>query len=194
MTNLLPDSGSMPGTALETLGTTFDEDHGRDAIHLATIAVTSDDMVFPSQHVSLVGPGKVGPYGDTIGIVDPFIRGPVPAGRRFWLVLYPRTITSLRHVWTHPAFAEDAKQTSGASYSEEWMRRWAQEHMSADYYGGGDRLSPEESYENAILAGRELYLGPYEDARDHIDHEWWGHWEAITGEKGQPDQYFRCAC
>ena len=52
---------------------------------------------------------------EAIGMVDPFrpqsIRK-VPFGSWFWLCLYPKTITGLRHVWEHPSFeAETIKPT-----------------------------------------------------------------------------------
>jgi hypothetical protein len=50
-------------------------------------------------------PELAGPCDQPIGVVDPFLVKPVEPGQRFWLFLYPGSITGLRHVWSHPAFA-----------------------------------------------------------------------------------------
>ena len=42
--------------------------------------------------------------GSPVGIVDPFLKEPVEPGERFYIFLFPNTVTGLRHVWTHPAF------------------------------------------------------------------------------------------
>jgi hypothetical protein len=88
-----------------------DGDRRRDAIHIAVAPVTAAEVLRPGQHVGLVRPGDleaVGPCDKPLGIVDPFLPGPVEPGQRFWLFLYPNTITGLRHVWTHPAFTAAA--------------------------------------------------------------------------------------
>lgn len=183
--------------ALATLGTIIDDAAGRDAIHLAVEPVIAGEQLHPGQHIRIDN-GVAVANGETFGVVDPFLKGIVRAGQRFWFVIYPRQITSLRHVWEHPAFPLDAVVLAPTADtrppSEAWMRRWAVEHMSDDYYGDRDRLSDDEAYAMAISAGENNHVGPYEYARDHIDGEWWSHWEAITGKTGRRDEYFSCGC
>jgi hypothetical protein len=83
-----------------------DGDRRRDAVHIAVAPVTAAERLTPGQHVGLVAgeTEHVGPAETCIGIVDPFLTQPVEVGQRFWLFLYPNTVTSLRHYWTHPAF------------------------------------------------------------------------------------------
>jgi hypothetical protein len=174
----------------DAIGKIIGDDQRRDAIHIAVAPVIAAENLKPGQHVGLAGDSEhAAATGTTIGIVDPFLTAPVKPGQRFFMFLYPNTIKSLRHEWTHPAFGEAAK-----SASEQWMRAWAVEHVGDDYYGDGGKVGEEAAYAFAIRAGYDLSVGPYESARDHIDNEWWAHWEAITGGKGQRGEYFRCAC
>jgi hypothetical protein len=85
------------------LGKLIEGDERRDAVHVAVAPVTAGERLSPGQHVGFVGE-RVGVAGRPIGVVDPFPTADVKEGERFWLFLYPGTITSLRHVWTHPAF------------------------------------------------------------------------------------------
>lgn len=166
---LLADAGSMPGTALETMGNTLDKDYGRDAVHLATIATVAAENLLPGQDIGLTDDKQAsGRVRDLIGIVDPFIIGTVKKGDLFWMVLYPRTITSLRHVWTHPSFPNENGEPDPEpepeivngkirltqaqqmmvkrAESEEWLRK---------YFSGSD-VPPYDVFMGAV---REKELG-----------------------------------
>lgn len=91
-----------------------DEVARRDAIHIAVAPVIAGTPIRPGSHIRLTetGLGVWASYkdGETIGIADPFLKEEIRRGERFWLFLYPNTITSLRHVWTHPAFVTTLKK------------------------------------------------------------------------------------
>ena len=79
----------------------------RDALHIATISATAVQRLSPGQHVGWTSSEtarQAGPAKRNVGIVDPFLKNDVEPGQRFWLCLYPGSITSLRHVWGHPSF------------------------------------------------------------------------------------------
>ncbi len=99
--------------ALDTLGTCpIPENSGRDAIHLAVEPVICGPHRLYAGQLAVIVNGIACPADRDVatGIVDPFIVDPalVEPGQKFWFVVLPRTITSLRHVWSHPAFPEDA--------------------------------------------------------------------------------------
>lgn len=192
--------------ALENLGTfPIPDNSGRDAIHLAVEPVVAGSRLKAGERIK-VEDGKAVPAEDdeAIGIVDPFVDGVIRPGQRFWLVVLPRTITSLRHVWSHPLFpeepasayhadADDHYVADAKSVSEKWMREWAVKHVGYDYYGDGN-ISEESAYAFAIGAGENVHIGPYESAREYIDSEWWDHWETLTGKRGKRGDYFSCSC
>ena len=186
--------------ALETLGMIIDDTQKRDAIHLAVAPVKAACLLRAGEHI-LIEDGVASPasMNEGHGIVDPFLSVPVTAGQTFWFVMYPRKVTSLRHVWSHPDFPDEvgvsaAPVAGPVGTSEAWMRAWAIKHMSDDYYGDYDKpLSDEQAYANAIEAGHTNHAGPYESAREYIDSVWWDHWEAITGCKGDREMYFSCS-
>lgn len=112
-------SDRTPSTdALETLGMIHFKPEHRDAIHLAVDAVTASTQLEIGQSIGIINgiayPSGIGraaidgvvgvvPYH---GIVDPFLpRGP-KEGEKFWFVMAPRMVRSLRHVWEHPDFPE----------------------------------------------------------------------------------------
>jgi hypothetical protein len=193
------DKRSVSTDALATLGTII-TDGGRDAIHLAVEPVIAAEDIKPGENIGICGNGKAWRHGvKMLGISDPFLKNPIKAGQMFWLIVYPRQITSLRHVREHPDFPttsipKESKEDMELEFSKKWMTKWAIRHMSDDYYGHEEHLSDESAYENAIEAGRRNHVGCYEDATDYIDDEWWDHWEKITGLKGKRDGYFSCSC
>lgn len=105
------DKRTVTTDALETLGMIHFKSEGRDAIHLAVEPVTAGEFLKPGQHICIVdGVARAGWTKGVCptGIVDPFLPEDVQEGQRFWLVVYPRMITSLRHVWEHPSFPQEA--------------------------------------------------------------------------------------
>jgi hypothetical protein len=88
------------------LGELCSDDAKRDAVHVAVAPVVAGHRLIPGHGVSLDKQGCAirEDSENFIGIVDPFLRKIVEEGEKFWLFLRPNTVTSLRHVWSHPAF------------------------------------------------------------------------------------------
>lgn len=89
------------------------EEH-RDAIHIAICPVIADHNLNPGQQIGIFSQNGeeivVGVNAKKyLGIVDPFLKTPINKGEKFWMFLFPNTITSLRHEWTHPNFHYDKK-------------------------------------------------------------------------------------
>lgn len=117
------DRRTVATDALETLGTILRPDQRRDAIHLAVEPVIAAERIPVGADIIVMFPGTTGTgngkaycqvlgtrlgRGEGTGIADPFIKKDfIEVGERFWYVMYPRQVHSLRHVWTHPAFPNE---------------------------------------------------------------------------------------
>jgi hypothetical protein len=163
--------------ALDTLGTLIGPDEKRDAIHLAVIpAVCGAAKLHPGEHVYYDGDSGAAfpvPVGEGVGIVDPFLRaGTVNPGDRFWLVVYPREITSLRHVWEHPAFppsgetetvltapvVHEVREIDGNEYTPDDSETWLRAALSG-YYSDDIDDDDMDSFDALI----DKIADPYDD-------------------------------
>lgn len=200
------DNRTVHTDALATLGTIISENEKRDAIHLAVIPTVAQHSLRPGEHVQATG--DVGP--NPVGIVDPFLpaRG-VRRGEWFWLVIYPRQINSLRHVWTHPAFPDEKPQeieqcqTKIREDAETRLRAITDSWEGPDYdtfvklaiNGRAGDENDSQYYGNSWNIEGEYIYSYGRDASGEIPPEAWDLVETITGKKVKDrPQYFSCSC
>lgn len=204
-----------------TLGVVLDgaaHTNHRDAIHIAIAPVKATCKLHPGQGIGFVNntTTDVGLVPYPLGIVDPFIQSPIYPGDVFYMFLYPNTITSLRHEWTHPAFAD--KTQDGSEPTRDYVDQARDEQVMTNMR---EFISPCNSYAwETLMQFAEAAKMDVETLIDHAtayqisggDHyhtfnfdtpdcfydresEFWQAWESWTGRKatvsGQP---FSCAC
>jgi hypothetical protein len=172
------------------LGNPPGENAQRDAIHIAVAPVTSEESIYPGQHVGLVAGStdkvqtlRGSQPEQAVGIADPFVSGRIEPGTRFWLLLYPQTITSLRHEWQHPAFAT---VIDPVAVSKAWLADIAS-RCGVSY----DRMM------NAIAEDDYIHMGENETYKDVIGDcsELQKHAEIVLGRKLEHAPYpFSCSC
>lgn len=212
------DKRSVTTDALATLGTILKPGEKRDAIHLAVEPVTAGEKLYPGDHVTIKdGIAMEAPIGKGQGVVDPFLPDVVRQGQLFWFVMYPRQVHSLRHVWTHPDFPDeagtpapakrdDARDTAYAMNVRALENAKAVVTRIAESIGGECEQRGTLTYDVLMEGANEWVDSGYhctqqgntnwqDDFRGH-EQEFWTAWEIITGKKA-PDheaQFFSCSC
>lgn len=207
------DNRTVATDALSTLGTIIGKSEKRDAIHLAVEPMIAGEKLRPGDKV-IIKDGEAfdvtwtDRVKEAVGIVDPFLSGSVGKGDRFWLVVMPRQITSLRHVWEHPAFPASGETEpvveTDKDEAEKWIRNYINTHDCPGYdvllaaiYGDpmpedcSDYVSSRiENYGD----GGYLYFGGT-DAHGEIDPKLFDMVEIVTG-RTVPNRpkYFSCSC
>ena len=179
----------------KTIGTVLPGALDRDAIHIPVIAVQASIKLSPGQHVGLSGDDC-----NPVGIVDPYLTNVVNIGEYFWLMVYPRTITSLRHIWTHPNIPED--KTTRVTFksidldkqhakqeAEKWVREYA-ESIGLSYTLLMDGAKDYIDHDYSISYG-----GLLEGVS--TDPKFWDNYEIILDCKvniNKKDSFFSCSC
>lgn len=178
----------------------------RDAIHIATAAVYAYEDMNPGDHIGFVtkehnimGRSELAP----VGIVDPFLPNGVKKGQRFWVFLYPGTIMSLRHSWSHPSFdmRQQLIRVMEETPAKRRMKAFAQELSStADYSGNShDAITFEDVIDRAtafVNTGDYWSEGGRFEGQSLYD-EFWDDFEELTGLKvkdGDRYSFFSCSC
>lgn len=120
------------------IGHVINEDQERDAIHVAVFPAQAAHPLRPGDHVGL-RKGLASTLSKTfLGIVDPFLKKNLEKGEKFWIFLYPNSVTSLRHTWSHPELDSElaaAKEVS-KNESKEASKTWLLNYISSNcpYY------------------------------------------------------------
>lgn len=197
----------------------------RDAVHIACIPVIAGQILLPGIHVGIDPASKVARAGlaPLVGIVDPFLLQAVAKGSRFWLLLYPGSITSLRHHWEHPTFsAMDAPTTTAPAAPRSTRGRRRAAETDADFITiaedmlGLQRTAAREWIDDYALrlgvSGDQLIAGAiaYLDHGRYLsdpgfegvstDPNFWEQFTLLTGRSIGPrsldggENFFTCSC
>lgn len=154
----------------------------RDAIHIAIAPVVAGEELEPGTHVGFDENGLAVTFkSKSIGVVDPFLKYPVEKGQKFWLFLYPKTVTNLRHDWSHPAFKNEP--TSG-SISMGWLQHFAELHQMTY----NDLMAAVEKY---VSDGCSVAVIEDDFKQWETPDEFWVHYKAVTGKDGEGN-FFGC--
>lgn len=185
-------------------------ENNRDAIHIAIAPVCATMKLHAGQGIGFVhdNPYDVGLVSHPIGIVDPFLQQPIYPGDVFYMFLYPNTITSLRHEWTHPAFAVKTRDGSEPTrdYVDQARDEQDEEKLRALSTLQSFAVEAEMEVEELIdhCTAYQVSSGTYyttigfdtPDIFYNNAKEMWDAWEVYTGKKvtAGRDNFFSCAC
>lgn len=185
------------------IGQIIKEPQLQDAIHIAIAPVVAYRTLRPGEHVSLTDDGKADIFGKLIGIVDPFLGVDVYPGEKFWLFLYPGSITSLKHFWTHPAFEKKTEVVPVApiqvtikepTLTSELQALRAVESIADDYgLDAEELLNAADNYiqHNEYFSQGGRFEGEY------LTDGFWPHYEVIRNVKVPANKrysFFSCSC
>jgi len=198
------DKRTVSTDALETLGQIHTKQEKRDAIHLAVLPVMASCSLLPGEDIVIkdgvaYDPSDVEARGsEVLCIVDPFLEGKVKKGQKFWAILRPRLVKSLRHVWEHPAFPEGSEEpkletAKAVTTAQIASRQWIQDFAASVSLKYDVLMEGADSYLNH---GDYLCFGGLLEGED-VPDEFWNHYEVVTGRtvpEANRGSFFTCSC
>lgn len=213
-------SANVPVDANATIGTLLAPDANviarRDAIHVPVYPAVAAYMLVPGHHVGLrAEDGKAHYCVDTIGIVDPFLTANVPAGATFWIMIYPRVITSLRHAWTHPTIPDETTPHATSPHTPPQPQAAtvnAAAPVAAVFVPDADAVRELTEFANEIGAtyqeliehatayvehGQSWHEGDRFEDYPQVPRNFWRQFERATGIRTDIDDdygFFSCSC
>lgn len=175
------------------LGNLITTEQQRDACHIAVYPVTAGQVLLPGEHIGLRPDGKAGESANPIGVVDPFLKEGVREDQKFWMFLYPGSINSLRHDWTHPVLDKKDAVSTKKQEAEAYLRKFAK-HVGFTYEGLLETLS--DLYVDGNAYGGDDATA---DMLGEYKMELMNAYYAVTGKEPMDDgdlddAYFTCAC
>lgn len=181
----------------ELIGTIHDHEEARDAIHIAVAQVGAGENMVAGDHIGFKNDKSTAYKAGVsyIGIVDPYLVNPVQKGKLFYMFLYPNTITSLNHSWTHPAFADDNNKAEA--------EKWLDNLLNRDYREYGDYKQYDETIER-YKSGDSMACWSGDSITDFLRESsenrkaFWDNLEIVTGRPATKEQResdsFSCSC
>lgn len=186
----------------ELIGKILTGSEPRDAIHIAVVPMLAGHDLAPGDGVGIdLGMiyDHVQPY---VGIVDPYLGGHVARGQWCYVFLFPGSVTSLRHHWTHPAFdvmsaaSVDPARETEVEKARAWIERFAGEKLDYTF----NRVMRAAAL--WVLSNGNTYEQDnserYKIAEDAEWDEFWRRYEIVTGspldEKHKRSHFFTCSC
>lgn len=201
----------MAKDAVATMGSILPDDAGgRDAVHVAVASAVCDVRLRPGQDVGIeivegrdVKARPASPTTEGVGKVDPYLTALVEPGQRFWLYLYPRSITGLNHNWSHPAFPSltgaEAGQYNPPSEklaSEQWLKDFCAKSDCPGFHAVMGKAEEIADGGSGSDYDDEYIFFSGQDAYGEIPPEFWDHVAIYLGRpiRGKKATYFSCSC
>lgn len=169
----------------------------RDAVHVAVIPLIAGESLqrgecFRLKHRTnnVALRGEYNNPSEVLGVVDPFLTEYyVEKNQEFWGLLYPNTVTGMRHHWKHPRF-------DNTEITVDPHKLWLLEFCDKYNFDFDQLIEAGDSGEYVVARGIDLHSAKDLDMDEEA--EFWKHLEAYTGKtydmEHKKNMVWSCSC